>query len=261
MHGSIYKTGIVIPCYNEYDRLDSGAITDYLINKSDVLLLFVDDGSSDKTKHLLKKIQKQHATVECFFLSENKGKAEAVRLGMNYLLNKHIPFIGYLDADLSTPLYYIDVFAKKLESKDCNYLIVMGSRIRRLGSEINRKIIRHIIGRIFATLASISLQMAVYDTQCGAKLFHRSVVEKVFQKKFISRWLFDMEIIARSIIEFGYFKTKKSILEYPLEKWQDDGHSRIKLKDTLIMPAALLKLHVTYHPRIRKIKQSENRHG
>jgi glycosyltransferase involved in cell wall biosynthesis len=261
MHGSAYKTGIVIPCYNEYDRLDSQKIADFLTNKSDVLLLFVDDGSNDNTKSLLQNMQNHHESIECYFLSENKGKAEAVRLGLNHLLDKQIPFIGYFDADFSTPLHYIDVFTKELESKDNNYLIVMGSRIRRLGSEINRKPIRHVLGRIFATLASFSLQMPVYDTQCGAKLFHRSVAEKAFQKSFLSRWLFDVEIIARSIVEFGYFKTKKSILEYPLEVWKDEGNSRIKLKDTLIMPAALIKLHVAYHQRIKKIKQSENSHG
>jgi len=261
MHGSVYKAGIVIPCYNEYERLDSQIIANYLSDKSDILLLFVDDGSSDKTKELLAEIKNKHATVECLFLPENKGKAEAVRLGMQRLMEMDIPYIGYFDADFSTPLYYIDIFTKQLESTSSKYYMVMGSRVRRLGSEIHRKALRHVIGRIFATIASFTLKMPVYDTQCGAKIFSTPFAKKVFQRKFLSKWLFDVEIIARSIIELGHSKTKKSILEYPLEKWKDDGNSRIRFIDTLILPAALSKLHIAYHKRIKKIKQSENSHG
>ncbi|NBC83297.1 MAG: glycosyltransferase [Bacteroidetes bacterium] len=259
MYGN-YKTGIVIPCFNEHKRLNVALIDDYIKNTSGVMLLFVDDGSTDNTKSLLQQIDNEYSAVSCFYLDQNQGKAEAVRQGINHLLQNGLTYVGYFDADFSTPLSCINTFIEILEDSNEQLSVVIGSRVKRSGSEISRKLSRHIIGRIFATLISYTLGLPVYDTQCGAKIFRREVAENVFSERFQNRWLFDVEIFARCIIKLGYKNTNNMILEYPLEIWKDAGDSRIKFKDSVKLPFALLKLYVIFHHKIKKIKIAEANH-
>ena len=82
----------------------------------------------------------------------------------------------------------------------------MGSRLKRLGANIERKLSRHYIGRVFATGASLITQLPVYDSQCGAKFFRTDIVETLFGKKFITKWVFDVEILIRARNHFGKYE-------------------------------------------------------
>jgi hypothetical protein len=79
-----------------------------------------------------------------------------------------------------------------------------------------------------ATFISNILDIKVYDTQCGSKLFTREISEELFQKKFISKWLFDVEIFYRIIHLFGREKAIKKMLEVPLKLWVEKGDSKVK---------------------------------
>jgi dolichyl-phosphate beta-glucosyltransferase len=124
--------------------------------------------------------------------------------------------------------------------------VVMGCRLMRLGANVKRKKIRHYLGRVFATTASILLNLQVYDTQCGAKLYKAVVVPSLFDKPFISRWLFDVELLARYITIFGLEEATKNIYEYPLSSWEDIADSSIKIKDFLKAPLDLWKIKRKY---------------
>ena len=106
--------------------------------------------------------------------------------------------MGNWDADLATPLSTIPEFIEKFQSSRA-LVAVSGSRILRLGSSIHSSVFRHYFGRVFAMVTSNILNILIYDTQCGAKLFRTEHAGLIFSEHFISRWFFDVELFARSI--------------------------------------------------------------
>ena len=194
---TVLKTFVVVPCFNEAARLDRAAYEQFLA-RTDVVLVFVDDGSADTTLQVLRNISEATPRVTAVVpLARNSGKSEAIRAGVHYALERGAECVGYWDADLATPLAEIDTFRRMLEGRP-ELVGVFGSRIRRLGAAITRDPLRHYFGRVFATLASVVLDLAVYDTQCGAKLFRvNDALRRAFASPFLSRWIFDVELLAR----------------------------------------------------------------
>ena len=82
--------------------------------------------------------------------------------------------------------------------------------------------------RSYYALASMVLKLPVYDTQCGAKLFSNSIASQIFNKPFISKWLFDIELFSRAIILYGRQAIKETVVEIPLNEWEDKAGSKIK---------------------------------
>ena len=160
-------------------------------------------------------------------------------------------FVGFWDADLATPLTEIQRFIHKFKSNN-ELKAVCGSRILRLGSSIRRSVFRHYFGRIFATIVSEILNLPVYDTQCGAKIFLAEFTEFIFTEKFLSRWFFDVELFARSIEHFGRQNTIHGIFELPLSKWHDQGKSKVTWANVLQTPFELLRIYIFYRKRMAK---------
>jgi dolichyl-phosphate beta-glucosyltransferase len=225
------RTQIIVPCYNEETRFAPAAFDQYLGTNADVGFVLVNDGSSDGTLRVLRELeQRWPGRVKAIDLQPNQGKAEAVRVGMLHAMAQPVDYVGYFDADLATPLDAIADFISVLE-RNPRIEIVIGSRVALLGRQIDRKPSRHYLGRIFATAASLVLSQAVYDTQCGAKLFRASsATQELFAKPFGSRWIFDVEILARYLVGSG---SKEGLYELPLQRWTDVGESRVKARDFL----------------------------
>ena len=156
-----------------------------------------------------------------------------------------LDIIGFLDADLATPLEEILHF-ERLMTRHEQYQIVMGSRWKRLGSKIERSTIRHYLGRIFATVVSILFKLSVYDTQCGAKLMRNQKLDEIFEKPFLSPWFFDIEILCRYRQQYPGVPVDDWAAEMPLYVWHEVGGSRIKAFDFLSAPLALLKIRRHY---------------
>jgi dolichyl-phosphate beta-glucosyltransferase len=126
-----------------------------------------------------------------------------------------------------------------------------GSRIKKLGSEIDRRTKRHIIGRVFATFANGIVKVPIYDTQCGAKYFHHSLIETNFQEPFISKWLFDIEIICRVLSTQGKAFFLQNAIEVPLKRWKEKGESKIRFKDFFKFPLELWEIRKMYSKRLK----------
>lgn len=237
---------IVIPCYNEATRFDKNAFEDFY-HRSDVFFYFVNDGSTDDTWSLLEQIAKDKDRILLINRSINAGKAEAVRIGMLQAeLAQRFDYIGFWDADFATPLGELLAFQKALRP---DLKIITGSRIKRLGAVIKRSAFRHYFGRIFATVVTKLFQLPIYDTQCGAKLFHHSVVSPLFKEAFHSKWMFDLELFIRFKSIYGKHELQTNCYEYPLERWIDGGGTKMKRIDFLNVPFRIVSLYVHYWNR------------
>ncbi|MCK5076422.1 MAG: glycosyltransferase family 2 protein, partial [Calditrichia bacterium] len=185
---------------------------------------------------------------------KNQGKAEAVRIGVLKALQDNPDYVGYWDADLATPLNAINSFANEFH-KNKNLLFILGARTKLLGRKIIRKHYRHYLGRIFATVISCTFSLPIYDTQCGAKIF-RVVPEldKIFNKKFKAKWIFDVEIILRfrEIFTNSNLHLEKVAHEYPLTNWNEIYGSKITLLDYFKSMFDFLKLFISYSKKREK---------
>jgi glycosyltransferase involved in cell wall biosynthesis len=220
---------LVVPCYNEAERLDPMPFLQMVQSRSDVGFLFVNDGSTDATATVLADVvARGNGRIAALNLEQNVGKAGAVRAGIQSAFDRSSELVGYWDADLSTPLEAIPQFLDVLDRQP-QIEIVMGARVKLLGRNIDRYAVRHYSGRLFATAASVVLKLPVYDTQCGAKLFRvNDAVRQAFSAPFRSRWIFDVELLARYVAATGSDVAVSRIYELPLTTWTDVPGSKLR---------------------------------
>jgi glycosyltransferase involved in cell wall biosynthesis len=238
------KLLLIIPFFNEASRIENQELPDAFLEYNDVDFLLVNDGSNDSTGAILDKLLINTPNVQVLHLSPNTGKGEAIRRGVLHTDINTYAYIGYLDADLATPVEEL-VNMKLFADKNEQYLFFMGSRIKKLGSNITRYTYRHYFGRIFATIVSkVILKAAVYDTQCGAKIIEGRLAQELFEQPFYTKWLFDIELLLRYRKKDPLYLSK--VYEYALGTWTEKGNSKIKLTDLIALPLQLIKVANSY---------------
>ena len=217
---------IVIPCYNEADRLQASQFENFLSLQPKVSVFFVNDGSKDKTDEVLSALKNKFpGQIEVHTMERNGGKANAVFTGFHQLLkHKNFKKVAYLDADLATSLEECLRLSEQVKEM---VVLAFGSRILKLDNQIKRKWYRFILGRVVATAISNALNLSIYDSQCGCKIFEAQTAEKIFDQPFISKWLFDVEIFFRMIRLFGRSEIQNHLREIPLRAWVDTPDSRV----------------------------------
>jgi dolichyl-phosphate beta-glucosyltransferase len=247
------KVLLIVPCYNEEKRLD---VESFKQSPLHLHFLFANDGSNDGTREILDQLYQQDKRFHVYHAPNNMGKAGVLQNAFQWAqkegLSKNYEWIGFWDADLATPLIAVDQMFRYLDFyPDIQVDSIWGSRNSRLGSDINRQMHRHYLGRIFVTLTSSLLGVKAYDSQCGAKLFRKHAAEIAFKDPFISRWIFDIEILLRL--------QNKNVIEFPLIEWRDVSGSKVKVfRETFRVFFDILKIRKHYcqssYNSLKKVK-------
>ncbi len=210
-------------------------------------MIFVDDGSRDGTADMLGDLAARlPGRADVLKLGRNQGKGEAVRQGLIQALALEATVVGYVDADMATPVPEICRLMHILEEH--GLAAVLGARLAILGHVIDRSPVRHYLGRVFATGASLVLGLPIYDTQCGAKFFRVSpMMRGVLDDPFASRWAFDVELIGRIIqdMDGAAHGAASPVKEVPLRNWRDRGRSKIRPAAMIVAFLSLLRIN---HP-------------
>jgi len=251
----LHAVAVVVPCYNEATRLQVDAFRQFLGQHRHAALVLVNDGSTDDTLQVLRMLEAEFGDqVTVVDQQPNRGKAEAVRVGLVAACEK-APIVGFWDADLATPLHVINEFLSIMASRpDTQW--VLGSRVKLLGRMIRRSEARHYLGRVFATGASITLDLGVYDTQCGAKLFRASpLFRSLIAEPFLTRWVFDVELIARLTAASRRGEApepREAIFEAPLDTWRDVEGSKVRTLDFVRSGLELVRIWWHYLRRAHR---------
>ena len=246
---ALVRLTLVIPCYNEADRLDATAFTAALAANPWLDLCFVNDGSTDRTDERLAELAAAAPErVHVLTLPQNRGKAEAVRRGLQWGA-AHSSYCGFWDADLSAPLTELPALWAVFDREPA-VAWVFGIRLRTLGRAIVRRPLRHYLGRVFATVTSLLLAIDSYDTQCGAKLFRVTpLLSAVLAEPFQSRWIFDVELLLRAdalLRASGGPPLDTLVSEQPLTIWRHQQGSKVRPTDFL---RAMLELWMVRRSR------------
>ncbi len=215
---------IVIPAFNESQRIVSSLhkIAEYISSKDGRYeVIVVDDGSTDPTVEVVRRVlpslnaRTKNSTWMVISVGQNKGKGSVVKRGMLAARGRMVLFS---DADLSTPIGELDRLSMEME-KGCD--VVIGSRAVR-GSKITKSqpFYRVFMGKTYNMIVRSLTIRGIHDTQCGFKLFKKSVVVPIFSRQTIDGWGFDVEIlyVAKKL---GY-----CIKEIPVE-WADDRGTKV----------------------------------
>lgn len=220
---TLSKILFVVPCFNEGSRID----LDYferLIQLPYTFWIFVNDGSTDNTFHLLEKLCVRDNT-KLISNQVNSGKSKSLQSGFNQGINSQEEFewIGFIDSDCV--IIHADIDRILRLARDSNYDSIFSSRVKLAGRLINRKRFRHFFGRLIAGIFSSTWPSMPYDTQCGFKLFkNTSTLQIALSEKFHTRWFFDIEVVLNLTKASG---AKVKIWEEPLTLWCDIEGSKI----------------------------------
>ena len=238
--------GIVIPCYNEGNRLCVDEFINFVHQNLGYHLCFVNDGSSDNTLEILNNLSiGREDFISIYNCEKNGGKAEAVRLGILHLTqNSSLDYIGYLDADLSTDFKDFEDLVRTIENSV--FKIVSGSRIRRMGANITKEYARKFISKSINIIICMILGMGFQDTQCGAKIMTRDLANNMFNEKFVTRWIFDVEIFLRMKKFYGKDHVQNLICEQPLKRWTHSDGSKLSMRDSVKIVGQLLEIAIHY---------------
>jgi dolichol-phosphate mannosyltransferase len=218
---------VVIPAYNEEGRI-LPLLADLEPFQWTVIVVF--DGT-DRTAELVGTFAADHPgmALTCLRFDHRLGKGGGVLAGIRAA---ETPYVGFLDADGSTAPDQMALLFDQLARVDG----AIGSRWV-LGSVLSvaQGPLRRFQSRVFNLLIRLLFHLNYQDTQCGAKVFRRSVLAGVLPQMVSTGFEFDVELLWR--LSRGGFQ----VIEVPIV-WADHGGSKVGGSDALHMAESLVRL-------------------
>ena len=229
------ELSVIIPAYNESERIGPTLdnVRRFLAGKSyRSEVIVVDDGSRDRTRHVVGAQILDWPNFSLLELSENIGKGGAVAAGMKEAKGK---LRLYMDADNSTDICHWDaIHAAFREGAD----VVVGSR-RVPGAQValRQPLHREMLGAAFRFIVRILAPTNVEDSQCGFKAFSAAAADRLFASQITTRWAFDVELLRRAR------RYKFRVDEVPVI-WNNDRRSHMRFSEMLSMAVDLVRIRI-----------------
>ena len=240
------KISIIMPAYNEAERI-APTLFDYLEffgelkknNKLDFEIAIVLNACKDNTREVVERFACDELTILEF---ERGGKGFAIVEGWKDALLRDSDFIGFVDADGATPAFAFYDLVKNISSCDG---VIANRWDKKSKIVVPQSLLRKTLSRGFNFIVRVLFLFPHRDTQCGAKIFKRGLVEKVYPKLGASEWSFDVDLLF-------YVRRQGARIKSIPTTWHDKKNSKINLKKTPItMFFSAVRLRLMHFPPLR----------
>jgi len=239
---------LVIPCYNEADRVGLlyGGLESFIGRwKGPLEVVIVNDGSKDNTEQRLKEhpVYKSNSKIITIYTQANTGKGGALRNGVLKATGDHILT---LDADMASPPDELIKWQQLVGGTFANDTIYIGSREHK-DSIITKQGDRKLAGNIFNFIVrAISPLKGIRDTQCGFKLYPAAEAKRLFGSLQTFGWAHDVELLYKAYLD------KMKIVEMPLTWNAIEGSKIVLLRDGFNMLREILVIASKTRKEYRK---------
>ena len=226
------KLSVIMPAFNEEKRIEQ-TLVDYsrYLKKhfESYEIMVICDGTTDMTLEIVKGFAKSEKHIRILEFKERLGKGGAILKGFNVSKGS---FVGFVDADDAVQPKEFHKLLLELKTYDC----CIASR-RLPGSIVagKRKILRMSASVLFNILVNLMFGLNIKDTQCGAKVFRKKVIDDILKLKMIHGFAFDIDLLLR-IKQMNFTIKEKAIT------WEPRPGSVFKYRDGVKMFFCLIKL-------------------
>lgn len=235
---------IVIPAYNEGERIQKTLklYVDFFSKyEKRTKILIVPNGCKDETPTISEEWAKLYPEiVESYTIKEAIGKGGAVKKGFELAKGK---WVGFVDADGATsPEEYAKIIEAAYEADGA-----IAARWRKDSKVIGRdSLLRQLASKLFVIMTRIIFGFKYHDTQCGAKIFKTSAIEKILPHMNVFNMAFDVQLL--------YLLKRKdyNVIEIPTI-WVDQGGSAMLGSPLKLFKQGLIMLKTLFKIKFQKI--------
>lgn len=218
------RISVVIPVYNESHRIERTLDEVWAFFRDrDAEIIFVDDGSSDKTVQAIEQFSAKNPGVRVL-AEKHRGKAATVLSGMESAQGQ---IVGFMDADLATPLDTWNICEEAIQNGSG---VAIASREGIGSARVDEPWHRHMMGRVFNWLVQLLLLPGIEDTQCGFKVFSREALDDILprQQLYANAGEVRTPRVTAFDVELLYIarKHQHEIAVIPIT-WQYGAHSKV----------------------------------
>jgi glycosyltransferase involved in cell wall biosynthesis len=228
-----------LPVHNEEKRIEKNIeiLLTYCKEKEwDFELVFVEDGSNDKTCSIVNGFSLFESRIKLLSLPTRLGKGGSIISAVLRQPTKE--YIAYMDADLAAGPSELERLLNN--TQDCD--VVIGSRILRGDlMSIKRPYYRSVLSHLYSRLFRILFRIPILDPQCGLKLFRKEIVKKLFESIMTPDFAFDTDLIVTA------FSQDLRIKEVPIN-WTHGTDSKVSvLREMKSMGLDVLSIWYNFH--------------
>jgi len=217
---------ITVPVFNEGEMTATNTqkLYDFCTKNLNLLvdwrIVLTENGSTDNTFEVAKRLQAQYSDRVIAYHFDNRGKANALKSAWARLEEESYPMDLVSIVDIDIP-FHLDFFHKALlEILSNNEDLVIGNRYSPV-SKTSRPLDQIVVSKIYNFLSRLFLKITIHDIQCGLKILNYPAIQQYLPDCDHPHGFFDLQIVKKLT------DNKHKIKELPID-WNESENRPTK---------------------------------